>query len=263
MKFIGKLLIAVVVLGGACTWVMYNGHWNAVISFTSAVLGQQAADGVDNFGSISKDVGDDVVDYGTQLHEQIKNGETVTPDWGSIGAALGSFSATTSERHPSYERDKFGDSWLDVDGNGCDTRNDILARDLTATKVDSNGCTVLSGQLADPYTGTAIQFTRGAATSAKVQIDHVTPLALAWEEGAWKWSDTQREAFANDPMNLLAVDGPTNSGKGAKSISEWLPPAPGFHCTYVAVYIAVHDKYELTMSAPDKAAAEKLVAACK
>lgn len=262
MKFIGKLLVAAVVIGGACTWVMYNGHWNAVISFTSAVFGQDAADGVDGFGNLSKDVGDDVIDYGSKLAEQIKNGETPTPNWASVGEALKGLPAVTGERRPNYQREAFGNGWLDTDGNGCDTRNDILARDLTDTKVDTDSCTVLSGTLADPYTASTIQFTRGAATSSKVQIDHIVPLALAWGEGAWKWTSAQREQFANDPMNLLAVDGPTNSAKSDKPISTWLPPSKTYHCTYVALYVAVHDKYKLAMSSSDSAAAAKLVSAC-
>lgn len=263
MKFIGKLLIAIVVLGAASMWAMYNGHWGAVTSFTAAVFGQPAAEGVDGFGKLSKDVGDDVVDYGTRLQEQIRSGETVTPDWGSIGEALGGFTAPSSERKPAYERKLFGDGWLDTDGNGCDTRNDILARDLTNKIVDGNGCTVLSGTLTDLYTGKTIHFTRGPATSSAVQIDHIIPLALAWNEGAWKWSNAQREAFANDPMNLLAVDGPTNGSKSDRSISAWLPPAKSAHCEYVALYVAVHDKYDLAMSDADRNTASTLIGACR
>lgn len=262
MKTLGKLLVAALVLGAFCMWLMFNGHWGGVISFTSAVFGQQVADGVDDFGNLSKDVGDDVVDYGAQLQEQIRNGETVTPDWGSIGQAIGSLAPTTSERHPSYARDQFGSRWPDVDGNGCDTRNDVLTRDLTAITRSSDGCTVLTGTLDDPYTGKTIAFTRGAATSADVQIDHIVPLALAWDEGAWKWTAQKREAFANDPANLLAVDGSTNTSKWRSSIAEWLPPADQFHCTYVALYVAVHDKYDLAMSGRDKAEAEKLITSC-
>lgn len=243
-------------------WVMYNGHWPGVISATEAIFGKQTAERVDRFGDLSKEVGDDVVDYGTELYDQIRRGETPTPDWSAVGEALGGIGKTTTERRPGYERDEFGHGWLDTDGNGCDTRNDILARDLTSRVLDRDDCTVLSGTLNDPYTGRSIAFERGPATSAKVQIDHIVPLALAWEEGAWKWSADKREAFANDPANLLAVDGPTNGSKSDSSISEWLPPTEQFHCTYTALYVAVHDKYELAMSDSDRAAAQDLIAAC-
>ena len=111
-----------------------------------------------------------------------------------------------------YSRDQFGPAWSDVDHNGCDTRNDMLRRDLTAVALrpGTRDCVVLSGVLADPYTATAIDFRRGNATSTAVQIDHVVALSDAWQKGAQQLSPAQRLAFANDPLNLLAVDGPAN-----------------------------------------------------
>ena len=105
---------------------------------------------------------------------------------------------------------QFGQAWYDLDGNGCNTRNDVLARDLTVTQLAGNGCVVLAGAFVDPYTGTQIQFQHGEATSPLVQIDHVVALSDAWQKGAQQISAEQRLALANDPLNLLAVDGPTN-----------------------------------------------------
>ena len=115
-----------------------------------------------------------------------------------------------------YNRDLFGSGWVDVDRNGCDTRNDILARDLEPKtfKLGTNNCVVLTGTLADPYSARTINFTRGTETSNAVQIDHVVALSDAWQKGAQSWDGTRRVAFANDPMNLLAVDGPLNMQKG-------------------------------------------------
>ena len=117
-----------------------------------------------------------------------------------------------------YDREAFGPAWtddVDVSGghNGCDTRNDVLRRDLTAERLKpgTHGCVVLSGTLADPYTGRTIVFTRGRSTSSRVQIDHVVALGDAWVTGAQQLTPTQRTTLANDPLNLLAVDGPTNS----------------------------------------------------
>ena len=128
-----------------------------------------------------------------------------------------------------YDRDLFGQAWADVDRNGCDTRNDILRRDLTryTLKAGTHGCLVLKGTLNDPYTGTTISFVRGQGTSNAVQIDHVVALSDAWQKGAQQWSQTRRTAFANDPLNLLAVDGPTNLRKGDGDAATWLPPAQG------------------------------------
>ena len=116
-----------------------------------------------------------------------------------------------------YSRAQFGPAWTDdvtvADGhNGCDTRNDILRRDLTdrVIKPGTRGCVVASGVLHDPYTGTAIVFTRGQGTSRAVQIDHVVALGDAWQTGAQRLSLPVRTDFANDPLNLLAVSGAAN-----------------------------------------------------
>ena len=127
-----------------------------------------------------------------------------------------------------YDRvGEFGQSWIDVDHNGCDTRDDILARDLTAVAKDG-ACTVQSGVLADPYTGETISFTRGVETSRAVQIDHVVALGDAWATGAAQLTQDQRISLANDPLNLLAVDGPTNEAKSDDDASAWLPPNTGY-----------------------------------
>ena len=121
-----------------------------------------------------------------------------------------------------YDREEFGPAWSDTDHNGCDTRNDILARDLKGTtfKPGTKNCIVLNGSLADPYTATTIAFTRGSKTSSAVQIDHVVALSDAWQKGAQRLSKAQRTAFANDPLNLLAVQAPPTS----KSPTATPPP---------------------------------------
>lgn len=161
-----------------------------------------------------------------------------------------------------YDRtESFGSAWRDVDQNGCDTRNDILARDLTGIDRPS-GCRVLSGLLADPYTGTSIDFVRGQGSSQAVQIDHVVALMNAWETGAQKLTAEQRLAFANDPLNLLAVDGPSNSRKGAGDAATWLPPAKGFRCEYVARQVAVKSAYGLWVTAPERDAIARVLDGC-
>jgi hypothetical protein len=155
----------------------------------------------------------------------------------------------------------FGSAWLDVDRNGCDTRNDILARDLTEI-AKSGRCRVLTGTLADPYTGTQIMFVRGNATSTKVQIDHVVALQNAWITGAQQLTQDKREALANDPRNLLAVDGPTNSAKGARDAATWLPPSKSFRCAYVARQIEVKAAYGLWVAPAEHDAMERVLGAC-
>jgi hypothetical protein len=163
-----------------------------------------------------------------------------------------------------YSRSQFGQAWADVDRNGCDTRNDMLKRDLTNIefKVKTRECVVLSGVLLDRYSGETINFVRGNVTSMEVQIDHVVALSNAWQTGAFKLTLMQRTAFANDPMNLFAVKGRLNSQKGDGDAATWLPPLKSFRCTYVAQQIAVKAKYSLWVTAPEKEAMTRILAAC-
>ena len=160
-----------------------------------------------------------------------------------------------------YDRDEFGSGWSDPDGNGCDTRNDILARDLVDTRMRDD-CIVESGLLLDPYSGDVIEFTRGQDTSAEVQIDHVVSLSNAWQTGAQYWDDDRREVFANDPANLLAVGGALNQQKGAGDAATWLPPQKEFRCEFVAIQVLVKSTHGLWVTAPEKAAMERHLADC-
>ena len=163
-----------------------------------------------------------------------------------------------------YERSKFGEAWADVDRNGCDTRNDVLARDLTriACREGKHECVVAPRVLDDPYTGARIDFVRGPR-SAEVQIDHVVPLADAWQKGAQQWTAQRREQFANDPANLLAVDGDANQAKGASDLATWLPKNKGFRCEYTARIIAVKSAYGLWMTEAEHRRAGELLDACR
>ncbi|CAN2160342.1 Domain of unknown function DUF1524 [Candidatus Nanopelagicaceae bacterium] len=163
-----------------------------------------------------------------------------------------------------YTRAQFGQTWADVDRNGCDTRNDILKRDLTAEvfKEKTRECVVLSGVLIDPFSGEKINFVRGNTSSMEVQIDHVVALSNAWQTGAFKLSIKERTAFANDPMNLLAVKGRLNSQKNDGDAATWLPPLKSYRCDYVARQIAVKIKYKLWFTAPEKEAMVRILKSC-
>jgi hypothetical protein len=162
-----------------------------------------------------------------------------------------------------YDRALFGQAWADVDRNGCDTRNDTLTRDLTAvTYVNSVPCKVKSGTLADPYTGTSISFLRGQATSTAVQIDHVVALSDAWQKGAQQQTTEQRTAFANDPLNLQATDGPTNMKKGDGDAATWLPPNKSFRCQYVARQVSVKATYGLWVTQAEHDAMARVLEDC-
>ncbi|MFF5211859.1 HNH endonuclease family protein [Streptosporangium sp. NPDC000396] len=163
-----------------------------------------------------------------------------------------------------FDRERFGPAWSDVDHNGCDTRNDILRRDLKdeTFKRGTKDCIVLSGTLDDPYSGRIIKFERGQKTSMAVQIDHVVALADAWQKGAQQWPEGKRKELANDPLNLLAVDGPLNSQKGAGDAATWLPPRRTYRCAYVSRQIDVKVKYGLWVTSAEKDAMRTVLASC-
>jgi len=163
-----------------------------------------------------------------------------------------------------YSRDAFGQSWADVDRNGCDTRNDILKRDMTSVvyKAKTRNCVVLSGTLIDRYSGETINFVRGEVSSIEVQIDHVVALSNSWQTGAFKLSIAQRTALANDPLNLFAVKGRLNLQKSDGDAATWVPPMKSFRCAYVAQQIAVKAKYSLWVVAPEKAAMLAILSQC-
>lgn len=162
-----------------------------------------------------------------------------------------------------YDRALFGQAWADVDRNGCDTRNDILKRDLTqVTYTNGVPCKIQTGVLADPYTGATLNFVRGSTTSTAVQIDHVVALGDAWQKGAQQLTPAQRTAFGNDPLNLQATDGPTNQKKGAGDAATWLPPNTAFRCEYVARQISVKATYSLWVTQAEHDAMVRILANC-
>ena len=163
-----------------------------------------------------------------------------------------------------YSRAQFGPAWADVDRNGCDTRNDILKRDLTSItyRAKTRNCVVETGTLLDRYSGETMNFVKGNISSMEVQIDHVVALSSAWQTGAFKLTADQRRALSNDPLNLFAVKGRLNSQKGDGDAATWLPPLKSFRCSYVAQQIAVKAKYSLWVTAPEKAAMVSILAKC-
>jgi hypothetical protein len=148
-----------------------------------------------------------------------------------------------------------------VDHNGCDTRDDVLSRDLTGRTYErGDTCVVESGTLADPYTRTRIRFTRG--DGSQVDIDHVVALGDAWATGAFRWDAAKREALANDPFNLLAVDASANRQKGDGDAATWLPHNKGFRCDYVARQVGVKARYGLWTTPAEHDAMQRVLDGC-
>lgn len=167
-----------------------------------------------------------------------------------------------------YERDLFGDRWADIDGNGCDQRDDVLLRDAVADTVvvrAAGGCKndVLAGTWVDPYTGQTLVFTdlKDPAQAQAIQIDHVVPLAEAWRSGAHAWDGQRRVEFANTLDGLLAVDGPTNAAKGDDDPAAWRP-RQAYQCAYATGWITTKHQWSLEVDQPEVNALTEMLATC-
>jgi hypothetical protein len=171
------------------------------------------------------------------------------------------------DRTSDFKRSQFGKAWSDdvnveFGHNGCNTRDDILRRDLKNLGVRRGTCYAQSGTLIDPYSGVSIDFTRGPDTSNAVEIDHVVALADAWYKGARSWDPQRRLDFANDPRNLLAVSPKANFDKAFRDAASWLPPNEAFRCDFVARQIEVKTAYGLWLAAKEKKAMEAVLKRC-
>ena len=260
MQTVKKLVLVIIVFGAMAAFLISTGKWYAaVVGPVQAVFGQNAANRVDDLGQRSNQIATKAGDLTDRILDGIL-GDKVDP--AAVNQALASVPTTPDVRIPPYARAAFGNSWTDVDHNGCDTRNDVLNRDLTAVIHTTGDCVVRTGRLADPYTAKTINFLRGSGTSSAVQIDHIVPLGLAWSMGAYSWDDGRRLAFANDQNGLLAVDGPTNGSKSDKGPGRWLPANRAYQCVYAAKFVYVVVEYGLSMAADDKSAIGGALSTC-
>lgn len=192
-----------------------------------------------DFGKILEDAANKIEEFGNDSSNPTDSDAPTNVDLSAVKIG--------DPRKSGYDRDSFGDAWEDVDRNGCDTRNDILARDLTQI-VRTDNCTVASGILQDKYTGETINFVRG---KSKVDIDHVIPLSYAHRQGASDWTAAQREALANDPANLSASSATANRSKSDSGPSEWMPTNSSYRCEYGKKFAAVAVKYDLPITQAD------------
>lgn len=248
-----------------CTSVACTGPTSAVIRLppTGTMVQSKTA----TAGTLPTETLPDGIGTATSAHPTAST--PTDPAAGPARTALRALPVKGRAPKTGYSRKQFGPAWTDdvtVDGghNGCDSRNDVLRRDLTGVvlKVRTQGCVAATGTLHDFYTGRTIAFVRGANTSEAVQIDHIVALSDAWQTGAQDLTPEQRQDLANDPLELLAVDGPTNQSKGDGDAATWLPPVKSYRCTYVARQIAVKKRYQLWVTAAESAAMEAVLAGC-
>lgn len=191
------------------------------------------------------------------------------PDYGAgtatgplANVALAQLSVKGRAPMTGYSRDAFGSPWQDLDGNGCDQRDDALWRASFGRATRSDGCTVTRATVVDVYTGKTITYIRGGDYANGLDIDHVVALGDAWSSGIGYKSSTVRTRLANDPLNLLAVDPSSNRQKGDSNAASWLPPRTSYRCAYVARQIAVKRKYALSVTAPERDAMSRVLRTC-
>ncbi|MFE4837881.1 HNH endonuclease family protein [Arthrobacter sp. NPDC056691] len=181
---------------------------------------------------------------------------------GGAAAALEALAVKGRASGSDYDRSAFGQAWQDADHNGCDTRNDILRRDLyDVAFTKGSKCKVAAGTVHEPYVGLVVRFVRGAS-SKDIQIDHVVALGDAWQKGAQQLTAQQRQNLANDPLNLIAADGDANQEKSASDAATWLPKNKALRCHYVARQISVKTAYGLWVTQPEKDAMARVLDSC-
>jgi len=272
----GRWLVSGIILLALAMFLTRSGVWGQVSSalgvgnpnaqVDTPVVSTPSLEGIDGQGwNLSWDELNRTEDTAASAQPVQSDAPTADTDpYEDALATLATLQITAKASMTDYDREAdFGEAWMDVDANHCDTRNDILARDLTdITYRDRKDCVVTSGTLNDPYTGKTIAFQRGKDTSSAVQIDHVVALGNAWASGASSLSQDQREQLANDPENLLAVDGPSNNAKRDSDASQWLPSNTAYRCDYVAEQIHVKDKYDLSVTQTEHDAMAGVLTGC-
>lgn len=147
------------------------------------------------------------------------------------------------EHDGGYERKLFK-HWSDVDKDGCDTRREVLIEESLNSVTVGIGCLLEGGRWHSVFDGVE------TSDPSTFDVDHMVPLKEAWDSGAWAWDSDLRQEFANDmsiPESLVAVSASSNRSKGAKDPAEWMPPLEDFHCSYVAAWIAVKQRWALSM----------------
>lgn len=224
-RIAGVLVVGVVFVVARCSGVDTDmGHFE----------GRPSAEQPTHYGSVT----------GKQLRNQLQRVDVV-PE---------------REEREGYDRDAQFGEWVEHDG--CDTRDRVLARDLTKVTYEPGSCGVATGVLHDHYTGETIHFDSEADPNA-VQIDHILAPKLLYDMHAMQGNRSRRVAFANDPANLIAVDGSTNMSKQDDGPGQWLPPNEAFRCDYVSEFLAMARKYDVPISADDAAAVTEQAPYCK
>ena len=167
--------------------------------------------------------------------------------------------SVAKERPAGYRREAFR-HWVDDDGDGCNTREEVLIAESTSpAQVDAFGCKVIAGNWYSPYDGVT------HSDPSDLDIDHLVPLKEAWDSGAHSWSAAKRRQFANDlsdARSLIAVTAGENRSKGDKDPSNWMPDRREYWCTYISDWVAVKARWGLSMDQSEAGRVRRIAASC-
>jgi hypothetical protein len=195
-------------------------------------------------------------------------GALVAPLLGTPPALAATYSAplrtavsslvVATEVRTGYDRDLFP-HWIDADGDGCNTRYEVLIAEATTAPSVGSGCSLSGGRWYSYYNNASYTVT------SDLDIDHMVPLAEAWDSGARNWTTTRRRSYANDlgdSRPLVAVKDTVNQAKGDRDPAEWMPSYSGARCRYVQEWVAVKKRWALTVDPAEKSALTSLANGC-
>jgi hypothetical protein len=161
-----------------------------------------------------------------------------------------------AENRSGYDRTLFR-HWVDADGDGCSTRAEVLVAEADDPVTVGSSCSLSGGRWYSYYDAVS-QTSAGA-----LDIDHMVPLAEAWDSGASSWSAATREAYANDlgdSRSLVGVTAAVNRAKGDQDVAEWLPGHD--RCRYLREFVAVKLRWRLSVDSAEKSAMTSLAGTC-
>jgi len=166
--------------------------------------------------------------------------------------------ATKAEHYWGYSRNYFP-TWIDADGDGCNTRYEVLIKESLTTVHIGAGCYLTRGKWRSVYDGLV------STNPTKFQIDHVVALKEAWDSGAWAWTASRRKAYANDlgdGRTLRAVSIASNDAKSDRDPAQWLPPLTSFRCTYAIWWVDIKVRWHLSVDSAERAVLRSLLLRC-
>jgi hypothetical protein len=166
--------------------------------------------------------------------------------------------AVADESRDGYDRSLFP-HWADTDKDGCNTRAEVLIEEATVPPEVDDRCRVSGGEWESYYDEVTVTEARG------LDIDHMVPLAEAWDSGASEWTTDQRRAYANDldePQSLVAVTARSNRQKSDQDPATWMPPAEEARCRYITEWTAVKTRWGLSVDTEEKAKLVRVAGQC-